>query len=197
MIPLSTDFLPCLYFHHQDDWEYWGGGKQKVRWDHLSLSAQFPATTCGFIHRINTKVHKLLPPPSTIMQHHQSIWDSKRAWVRSFSCLWCSTFNPINHSQSQFLRSFTYFLLSLGSISAGYKQASLHRPRALLQNWSWETGPRALVSLPKLCCEAAVIPPSGPLLEAKINSALWSVFFFFFLFGTQFWNLWNGRILKS
>lgn len=24
MIPLATDFLPCLYCHHQVDWEYWG-----------------------------------------------------------------------------------------------------------------------------------------------------------------------------
>lgn len=47
-------------------------------------------------------------------------------------------------------------------------------------------GPWFLFPFPKLCHKAAVIPPSGPLLEAKINSALFSEFFSFFLFGTQF-----------
>lgn len=101
--------------------------------------------------------------------------------MRSSSCLWCSKFNLINHSQSQFLRGFTYFLLSLSSISAGYKQTSLYRPWALLQNWSLETCPRALVSFPFPqimwwnSCNSTFWPFVGS--ENQQCSMLWFLFF--------------------
>lgn len=67
----SADLLPRLYCHYHVDWEF--GGKQKVRQDHLGHSAQPPATTRGFIHRINTGVHKVFHLP---LQSHD---DTKAA----------------------------------------------------------------------------------------------------------------------
>lgn len=54
--------------------------------------------------------------------------------------------------------------------------------------WKPALEPWFLFPFPKLCHEAAVIPPSGPSLEAKANSALFS--------SEVFFSLWDS-ILKS